>query len=79
MRELLDKNGKRKKKKKRGKLLSHDWTKKARNLRVVSQWFLAKLNESWQSWFKVSTARPAVNEGAQFSENFYSNHIWNMI
>ena len=43
MRELLDKNGSRKKKWKRGKLLiTSDWTKKARNLRVVSQCF-------WQS------------------------------
>ena len=37
MRELLDKNGKRKKKGKKRKeknYCSHDWTKKARNLRI---------------------------------------------
>ena len=79
MREQLDKNGKRKKKEKR-KITDHMiGQKKARNLRVVSQCFLAKLNESLRSWFKVSTARRAVNEGAQFSEKLYSNHLWNMI
>ena len=33
----------------------------------------------FRSWFKVSTARRAVNEGAQFSENVYSNSLWDMI
>ena len=55
MRELLDKNGKRKKKRKEDNYWSHDWEKNGRNLHVVSQCFLAKLNESWQNWFKVST------------------------
>ena len=50
--------------------------KRARNVRVVLQRLLAKLNESW---FKVSTARHLVNEGAQFSENALYNHLWNMI
>ena len=47
MRELLDKNGKRKKKK-RGKLITDHMIgqKRALNLRVVLQCFLAKLNES---------------------------------
>ena len=49
MRELSDKNGKRKKKKrekrKEENYWSLDWTKKARNLRAVSQCFSAKLNE----------------------------------
>ena len=46
MRELLDKNGERKKKEKR-KITDHMiGQKRARNLRVVSQCFLAKLNES---------------------------------
>ena len=33
----------------------------------------------FRSWFKVSTARRAVNEGAQFSENVHSNPLWDMI
>ena len=45
MRELLDKNGKGKKRKEENtdQVIGH---KKARNLRVVSHCFLAKLNES---------------------------------
>ena len=52
MRELLDIKGKRKRKelKKREKITNY---MKTRNVRVVSQCFLGKLNESW---FKVSTA-----------------------
>ena len=50
MRELLDKkNGKRKKKKRRKekrKITDHMIEQKK------AQCFLAKLNESWQSWFK---------------------------
>ena len=48
MRELLDKNGKRNKKKiKKRKITDHMiGQKKARNLRVVSQRFSAKLNEN---------------------------------
>ena len=62
LRELLDINGKRKKKGKR-KITDHIIEqKRARNLSVVSQCF-------WRS------ARRAVNEGAQFLENFYSNHL----
>ena len=46
MRELLDKNGKRKKEKKRGNLLSHDWTKKGAKFARCVTVFLEKLNES---------------------------------
>ena len=80
LRELLDKNGKKKKKweeNKRGEELIIWLDKEGAEICALS--FLAKLNESWQSWFKVSTARRAVNEGAQFSENVCSNHLWNMI
>ena len=59
MRELSDKNGKRKKK-------DNSWTKKGAKFARCVECFLAKLNESWQSWFKVLTARRAMNEGAQF-------------
>ena len=46
MRELLDKNGKRKKERKKSKITDHMiGQKRVRNLRVVSQCFLAKLNE----------------------------------
>ena len=46
MRELLDKNGKERKKEKR-KMADHMiGQKQARNLRVVSHCFLAKLNEA---------------------------------
>ena len=63
MRELLDKNRKRKKKRKEENYCHMIGQKKAQNLRVVSQWFLAKLNESWQADSKF--------QGAQFSKNFY--------
>ena len=82
MRELLDKNGKRKKKreeKKRGKLLIIWLDKKgakfARCVAVLfdeAEWMLT-------SWLKVLTTLRAVNVGAQFLENVYSNHLWNMI
>ena len=42
--DVFFKTGKRKKK--RESCSSHDWTKKARNLGVLSQCFQAKLNES---------------------------------
>ena len=59
-------NKKRKEKKRKEKLIAHMIRqKKARNFPVLSQCLLAKLNESWQSWFKVLTARHGVNEGAQ--------------
>ena len=29
--------------------------------------------------FKVLTAQHRMKEGAQFSENAYSNYLWNMI
>ena len=57
---------------------SYVWKKKMRelsgkkNVRVVLQRLLAKLNESW---FKVSTAWHEVNEGAQFSENALYNQL----
>ena len=82
MRELLDKNGKRKKENKRieEKYWSRAWTKKGAKFagRVAvflgeAEWKLPKLVQS------SKTARRAVNEGAQFSENVYSNHLWNMI
>ena len=44
VRELLE--SKKGKKREGENYSSHDWTKKARNLRVVAQCFLAKLNES---------------------------------
>ena len=76
MRELLDKNGRRKKKGKEGNYwLDKKGAKFARCVAVFfgeAEWKLTKL-------FKVSTAWHAVNEEAQFLENFYSNHLWNMI
>ena len=52
--DLLDKNGKRKKKKEKKRkeenYWSLDWTKKARNLRVVSH------SVSWRSWMKADKA-----------------------
>ena len=68
MRELLDKKGKRKKKREEKRIIDHvTGTKKARNVSVVLQRFLANLNESW---FQVWTARHGVNEGVQFLEKF---------
>ena len=49
-----------KKEKKRGeenrKIIVYMIAKKAGNFRTVSQCFLGKLNESCQSWSKVSTS-----------------------
>ena len=41
------------------KIIDH-MIKKVRNFRAVSQCFLAMLNESGQSWFKVPTAQHVV-------------------
>ena len=63
MRDLLDNKWEKKEKKeekKRGKLLTTWLDKKGAKFAHGVAAFLAKLNESWQSWFKVITAQRAV-------------------
>ena len=81
MRKLLDKTGKgrKKRRKEKRKITNHMIRQKKGEICALCRSFLATLNESCQSWFKVLTARRAVNEGAQFSENVYGDHLWNMI
>ena len=66
MHELLDKNWKRKKKRKEQKVTDHMIGQKRRELwALCHNVFLAQLNKSW---LKVSIARHAVNEGAKVSD-----------
>ena len=79
MRELLEKiTGKERKKEKRI-ITDHMIGQKRREICALCCCVLAKLNGKPTKLVQSSTARRAVNEGAQFSENFYSNHLWNMI
>ena len=77
---MKNRERKKREKKKREKLLITWLDKKdAKIARCVAvffgeaEWKLTKLVQL------VSTARRAVNEEAQFSENVSSNHPWNMI
>ena len=73
MRELLDKNGKRKKKEEKRKITDHMIGEKGAKFACCFAVFFDKAGS------KLQPARCAVNKGAQVLENFYSNHLWNMI